>query len=305
MAPNRERSWVGQSALVCLSRMTAADSQCDTSAQPTGASGAVRVAWLTDIHLNFVDASRVESFLNEVRSLAADAVLITGDIAEARDVVQYLEHIDEALQTPIYFVLGNHDFYFGSIAQVRSDVAELCARRPRLHYLTTGGAVQLAPGVGLAGDDGWADARTGDYLRSLVMMNDYKLIEELAGVSKMNRWGLLQALGDAAAVHVRKVLPAALEGNTEAILATHVPPLREACWHQGQISNDEWAPHFVCMAVGEAILDVMRVHREKRLTVLCGHTHGDGESHPLPNVQILTGGADYGRPEVKRVFEFR
>jgi hypothetical protein len=120
----------------------------------------------------------------------------------------------------------------------------------------------------------------------------------------MNRWGLLQALGDAAAKHVRQVLPQALDGNRQAILATHVPPLRDACWHQGQISNDEWAPHFVCMAVGEAILDVMRDRPDQRLTVLCGHTHGDGETWPLPNVQILTGGAEYGRPEVKRVFEF-
>src|SRR5438093_2989908 len=36
----------------------------------------------------------------------------------------------------------------------------------------------LAPGVGLIGHDGWADAREGDYERSTVMMNDYRLIEE-------------------------------------------------------------------------------------------------------------------------------
>ena len=72
------------------------------------------------------------------------------------------------------------------------------------------------------------------------------------------------------------------------MLLTHVPPVREACWHEGQLSDDQWAPHFTCLAVGEAILDVMAGHPDKRLTVLCGHTHGQGETQPLPNVQILT-----------------
>jgi hypothetical protein len=39
------------------------------------------------------------------------------------------------------------------------------------------------------------------------------------------------------------------------------------------------------------------------LTVLCGHTHSAGESQPLDNVLILTGGADYGRPAITRTFD--
>lgn len=42
---------------------------------------------------------------------------------------------------------------------------------------------------------------------------------------------------------------------------------------------------------------------DRQLTVLCGHTHGAGETRPLDNVLILTGGAEYGRPVVQRVFE--
>jgi predicted MPP superfamily phosphohydrolase len=268
------------------------------------ASLPLRVAWLTDVHLNFVALGQVDAFLAEVRDCSPDVVLLGGDIAEAHDVVGYLERIDDALGRPVYFVLGNHDYYRGSIAQVRRDVAALCARRPRLCYLTQSEPRELAPGVGLVGHDGWADARTGDYLRSLVMMNDYKLIQELAGMNKLDRWPLLRALGDEAAAHIRRVLPAALERYAEIVLLTHVPPLREACWHEGRTSDDEWAPHFTCQAMGEAIVEVMRERPDRKLTVLCGHTHGDGETWPLTNVRIITGGAEYGRPEVKRVFEF-
>ena len=263
----------------------------------------MRVLWLTDIHLNFADPIRQRVFRQQVSNSSADAILISGDIGEADDVTEYLEQLAAAWQRPIYFVLGNHDFYFGSIAEVRHRVAELCARMPDLHYLSTSDVIELTPRVALVGHDGWADGRVGDYERSTVMMNDYKLIAELAGVGKRERWPLLKALAREAADHLRAALPKALAAYPEAILVTHVPPLHDACWHEGQLSDDEWAPHFVSLTVGEAIIDVMRRHADSKLTVLCGHTHGSGQCRPLPNVTIYTGGAIYGVPGVVRLLE--
>ncbi|MBX9789237.1 MAG: hypothetical protein K2Y37_10010, partial [Pirellulales bacterium] len=68
--------------------------------------------------------------------------------------------------------------------------------------------------------------------------------------------------------------------------------------------NDDWLPHFTCHAVGEAIRSVMIERPDRKLTVLCGHTHGRGESRPLPNVLVYTGGAQYGRPEIQAILEF-
>ena len=62
-------------------------------------------------------------------------------------------------------------------------------RRPRLHYLSHGGAFRLADGVGLVGHDGWADGRFGDFERSVVSMYDFKLIKNLAGLDKRQRVG--------------------------------------------------------------------------------------------------------------------
>jgi 3',5'-cyclic-AMP phosphodiesterase len=265
-----------------------------------------RLAWLTDIHLNFLkkEPSQLTRFFASVRATRADAVLIGGDIGEAHDVVDFLCRIDDELAQSVYFVLGNHDFYFGSIKRVRDQVTRLCHERPRLHYLTAEGVHEIAPSVGLVGHDGWADARVGDYDRSTVMLNDYQLIEELARITKAERRVLLGHLGDQAAAHIREVLPAALRQYHHVILLTHPPPMEGACWHEGAISADDWTPHFTCQAMGDACMEVMRNHADRQLTVLCGHTHGQGEYRPLPSLIVLTGGAEYGSPEVQRVFEF-
>src|SRR5688572_9674055 len=122
----------------------------------------MRILWLTDVHLNFADAMRQRGFLWQVREAGADAILLSGDIAEADDVCEYLERMAEAWELPLYFVLGNHDFYFGSIAEVRRRVGDLCVKQPLLRYLTTSEVIELSPCVGLVGHDGWADGRVGD-----------------------------------------------------------------------------------------------------------------------------------------------
>lgn len=264
----------------------------------------MRLAWLTDIHFDFLEPAQVREYLAEVRSSGADAVMLTGDISDGNHVVARLAEMDAALERPIYFVLGNHDFYYGSIRGVRQAVADLCRERPNLQYLTTiSEPIELAPDLALIGHDGWADARLGDYERSMVMMYDYRLIAELAHMTKRERWPVLKALGDEAAEAVREKLRKALARFPRVWLATHLPPLREACWHEGQISNDEWAPHFTCKALGDVLLETMREHPDRQLTVFCGHTHSPGIAQPLPNLTIYTGGASYGHPTIQRILQ--
>ena len=93
----------------------------------------MRLAWLTDIHLNFIDALAIQEFFESVAE-NADAVAVSGDIAESHIVVRYLRKIEEIVRTPIYFVLGNHDFYRGSIPQVRKLVSEVTGESKHLKY---------------------------------------------------------------------------------------------------------------------------------------------------------------------------
>lgn len=262
-----------------------------------------RLAWATDVHLNFLAANGLGAFSQALAQQEADAVVITGDIAEAPSLERLLAMLAADVKTPIYFVLGNHDYYRSSIPAVREAARELSKQSPWLGWLPALGVVELHRDVALVGVDGWSDGRLGDYTRSPVMLNDYLLIAELAGLTKGERLDRLHELGDQEAEALRAPLAEALKKYKRVIVATHVPPFKEACWHEGKISNDDWLPHFTCRAVGEVLREAALAHPDRKIRVLCGHTHGAGSAEILPNLKVMTGAAEYGEPRVQGVIE--
>jgi Icc protein len=262
-----------------------------------------RLAWVTDIHLNFLQEDEVSHFCKDVLAVAPDGLLVTGDISEAPSVEAHLAFVERELRIPVYSVLGNHDYYRGSIAGVREAMRKLGSHHPHLTWMPNVTAVPLSEKTVLIGHDGWADGRFGDFIRSRVMLNDYLHIEELAYLPKATRLERLHALGDEAAAHFRSVLPEALERFRNVIVATHVPPFEGACWHDGKLSDDEWLPHFSCRATGAVLLDAMTARKDRHMTVYCGHTHSAGVYEALPNLRVYTGHAKYGAPAVQRVIE--
>lgn len=261
-----------------------------------------RLVWLTDIHLNFIKPYQFDGFIMAIRQHQPDAVLLSGDIAESNNVVYYLRQMAKFLGRPIYFVLGNHDFYRAALADVTGAVRAACADSEHLVWLNEAGIVELTPNVGLIGHDSWADGRLGDYEGSDVIMTDYVVIDDFADLDKAERLQLLNRLGDAAAAHIRQVLPTALNQYDKVYLLTHVPPFAESCVYEGQPTNPRFLPHFACKAVGDALREIMQAHPQRQLTVLCGHTHQPARAQILPNLLAITGSADYGDPRVERAF---
>jgi 3',5'-cyclic-AMP phosphodiesterase len=264
-----------------------------------------RLVWLTDIHLNFVKPPAIETFCQEIVEQRADALLISGDIGEAPDVAHYLSMLESRLRMPIYFVLGNHDFYRGSITGVREAIKALTARSTSLHWLPQTGMVQLAPGVVLMGHDGWCDGRCGNYSQSRVFhyLNDFRLISDFAGLDRGKCLDKLMELGDEAASYFAQLLPTACDRSRQILVATHVPPFQEAAWYSGGLCDADWMPFFSCEAVGKVLKSAMEAHPECHMTVLCGHTHSGGTVSILPNLQVATGAAEYRFPTVQRILE--
>ena len=258
-------------------------------------------AWLTDLHLNFVTDREVSDLAQRVRAADPDVVLVGGDTAEAHTIVPVLDDLSTRFGRPVYVVLGNHDYYQGSIADVRAAVADLCRRRTDLHWLPEAGVVELTPSTALVGHGGWADGRLGRYDISPALLNDYLLIHELAGLTDAERLSRLHALADDAAACFRHWLPQALARYPHVLLLTHVPPFRDAAWYAGKPSDDEHLPHFSSKASGDAILDATASHPQSELTVLCGHTHGGGEVSIQPDLHVITGPARYGAPTIQRL----
>jgi 3',5'-cyclic-AMP phosphodiesterase len=256
----------------------------------------VILAWATDIHVDFIDRPALHRFCDDIAASGADAVLLGGDISEAPGLEDHLRAMAERLARPIYFVLGNHDFYRGSIAEVRDRMARLTREHPHLHWLPAAGVVELSADLALVGHDGWGDARLGNPATTPILLNDFLLIRDLAGLDRPALIRRLEDLGDQAAAFVSTTVPAALQRYSQVIFLTHVPPFREACWHEGAISDDNWLPWFTCKAVGDALLAAADAHPDRTVSVLCGHTHSPGQATLRPNLTVQTGAARYGSP---------
>jgi predicted phosphohydrolase len=272
---------------------------------PSMEANVIRIAWATDIHLEFVDDRGRGAFIEQLRDTAPDVAILAGDIGTAHSVDGYLREIEYACDFPVLFVLGNHDFYGGSIESVRSRVAARARSSRRLTYLTDTDVVELTASIGVVGHDGWGDARYGNFAESGLRLNDFRLIRELAGLTWAALGRELHRLGDQAADHLGRVLTEAAERYEHVVVVTHVPPFRESCLNDGRPSGDDGLPFFACKAVGDVILAVADTHPERQFTVLCGHTHCAVEVRVAPNVLVLAGGAEYGDPRLQPMLELR
>ncbi|MGA2258730.1 MAG: metallophosphoesterase, partial [Thermoguttaceae bacterium] len=260
--------------------------------------------WATDIHLDHASEAARSKFCRSVQE-QADALVVTGDIAESHILGTALDSLATLTERPVYFVLGNHDYYRGSVAGTRRQVGNVVG--DGLVYLSQTGVVELTTHTALVGHDGWADGRLGDLDSSDVIFNDFLLIDELKHwrdhytLDKPALRRALEALGDEAAGYLKSVLAPAAEQYSKVIVATHIPPFREAAWYQGRPCADDYLPFLSCKAMGDVLVDVAQSHPKCQILVLCGHTHGGGEVQVAENMQVVTGAAEYGKPAIQQI----
>lgn len=255
------------------------------------------LVWLTDVHLNFMqmpDASRIfGQYL--AREVQVDAVVISGDISEGPTLQGHLEGFAEGLGKPVYFVLGNHDFYHSS---VRTSL-RTASRIP--NWLTTKGVVELTPEVALIGQDGWYDALLGEPYSDFDLA-DWQCIKEFrAQFRRHHREGVIKLSRDLSLASVRNLQPVlerAIEAYPLVILATHIPPFELSAFYQSKVTEPKARPWYTSKLMGDLLLEVMSKNPNKRLLVLCGHTHSSASYRPLSNLHVLTGYAQYRAPDL-------
>jgi predicted phosphohydrolase len=257
----------------------------------------MKLIWISDPHLEFPTDKVVRTFIARVAGEKPDTILITGDISNAVRIEYHLGLL-ATLLCPIYFVLGNHDFYEGSFASVDATVKEVCRRHSNLIQLGAGEIVRLTDETTLIGHRGWADGRAGLGAKSTARLNDHLLIQNLVRSDPAELFAILNALGDQSAEYIKVTGAKALSACQRLIIATHVPPFLESALYQGKRSEPAFAPHFVNLAVGNAILELARQNPEKKITVLCGHTHHAARYAPLANLTVKVAGAKYNEPRI-------
>lgn len=271
------------------------------------------LVFATDIHLNFCNENQIQDFAVSVLKKNPTALVLGGDISEAPDLETHLRYLEKYLNgVPMYFVCGNHDYYRGSINKLRT-VLKSRFKTGGAVWLPVAGVVTLGPSTALVGHDGWYDGgypdKNGDWWNSKLGMADYQIIQELSSrfcIDRTMRFRKITELSKQGADHIRKYLPKAFETHDKVFYVQHVSPFAEtSCGPDGKMSDIDWMPHFCSRQTGEAIIDIMKkMPAEKKLIVLCGHSHTLAWHRPLPNVYCLCGPAKYGKPKVAEQFNY-
>lgn len=254
----------------------------------------MNLAWVTDLHFDRMDKGDHMEFADNIKEIHADGLIITGDIGESPVTPDYLRFLDEKLSLPVYFILGNHDFWHSTFDDVRETIGHLSKERENLIWMSAEDVIQLSSSTAMIGYEGWGDGRVGDVDNLPMWPRDFNFIKDLAALNKNKRIDKLNALGDEAAEQIRAKLERAVKTYSEIYLLTHVPPFREACIDSYRICDDKKIPFYCCKAIGDVLLDVMEKNPQVNLTALCGHTHFECDLRVRDNLRVRVGEAGYG-----------
>jgi predicted phosphohydrolase len=276
-----------------------------TEEQQATSNMKMQLAWLTDIHLNFLKVEMRQKLYADILATACDALLISGDIAEAPSLTDLLSEMAVQIKKPIYFIVGNHDYYRGTVSDVRKALTTLSTANANLFWLPASGLQQLPNNTILLGQDGWADGRLGDYQNSTVSLNDSRMIADLFQENMLGRQQLLQKmqeLADIDASALKQDLAQAVKQHPKKIIVlTHIPPFKEASKHMGQVSDDNYLPYFSSKAIGDVLMLFASDNPSIDFLVLCGHTHSDAKYQPRTNLIVKVGKAEYYKPVMQEI----
>jgi predicted phosphodiesterase len=134
----------------------------------------MRLNVLSDLHLGFSGFERPRN--------DADAVVLAGDIARPREAAAWALGFDK----PVFYVLGNHEFYGGSLQGTADELKRLVAGS---HVQVLDDTEVVCGGVRFLGSTLWTDfrlcgdgaARAAAMAEAQLLMRDFSRIRNDAG----------------------------------------------------------------------------------------------------------------------------
>jgi predicted phosphohydrolase len=254
------------------------------------------LAWVTDPHLEWLSEEKLEVFFASLAESETEGVLVSGDISYSKRIKYHLKMFSQ-LPMPVYFVLGNHDFYESSFSYVHDMVRRSVKDHKNLTWLTESVPIRLTERTFLIGHDGWADGRAGMGQRSGFLLNDYRAISDFRGLSIGATFSLMQAQADIASRRLKIQISKIIEPTEKqhVIVVTHAPPFAKACRYMDGPTSPEYIPHFSNVNMGKA-LEIASASTGVRISVLCGHTHEECRVNINDKIAVWVGWASYGSP---------
>jgi len=253
-----------------------------------------RYLWLTDTHLDKVFPWTLARFILHIIKEDPAGIFLTGDISNGLLTCWHLKLLARFIKCPIYFVLGNHDYFFHSLDGMHAKIRKLCAEHSNLIWMTEAGIIKLNDEFALIGTDGWYSAENGnpEYLRFTF---DWFMTEDFRRMPSMNaRIDKWRAMADWSALDIMGKLEGAIaQDYKNIIILTHQPPWIEATRDVGTILEKYWLPYNTNIRLGKVIERVMGAHKKKHATVLSGHCHTDNWIYVSRNIECKVQRAKY------------
>lgn len=262
----------------------------------------MQLDWITDPHLDHLKNPRdLIKFMDLLHNRSSEALLITGDLAESDSIYDFLGLLIGAYQRPIYFVLGNHDYYGNEIAETKQAVRGVCRDVPEglLNWLTEAEPIWLNETTVLIGHDGFYDGQCGLGSQTDLGMRDFTAhgIPDLARALALGTPSLFKAilsLAVEATAWLEAQLVRVLQSNPQRVLlATHVPPFHEASYFRGKPSDARSAPYYVNKILGDMLRIFTANHPQVTFEVYAGHTHSKRCVPITSNLNVYVGTARY------------
>ncbi len=288
----------------------------------------MRLTWATDVHLDFITnlnsakatARNFDIFCSFFKKESCDAIVLSGDISIAMFLQDHLLALEERLKRPIYFVLGNHDFWGDRTMHVRKMMTELSNRSEYLKYLSAIPYVQLNKDIFMVGHDGWYDGLYGDPRLSSLVMNDWTQIGDYVDASSpifrdkqiIDSAAILTVAREQALLatrHVTDGIKSLLSRRSprKIIVVTHVPPFTQPLDLSGSFKDrgtkQDVYPWYTSKTMGDMLLSVANSNLAVQFEVLCGHCHVKCDEYITSNLFLRSGVAEYYNPKPQLTFD--
>lgn len=229
--------------------------------------------WLSDPHLNRVGLVEKYKLISNLRKESPDAIFISGDISSGPNLWLDLTIFGQFVKCPVYFILGNHSYWFSSFEKTYEKVNNLCNKYSNLIWLENSDVISLNSDTAMVGGEGWYDVRIG-YPGFVKYTFDWFLIKEFRELSSMEeRISKFREISAKNADLVCLKLEEAFKTHNTAYLMHHYPPWEEAIRHPNFVSKAFWTPYNNDIYLGKRLEHLMKLHSDKQLIVLSGHVH--------------------------------
>lgn len=120
----------------------------------------MQAAYFSDLHLDVKGDSiykKIESFM---KTNNLQKAFVTGDISNGIQITYHLKQLSKVIPE-VYFILGNHCYYFSSIFRVEDEISNLTPVYSNLHWLTALPPIELSADTALIGSEGWNCSKAG------------------------------------------------------------------------------------------------------------------------------------------------